>query len=80
MKKDVEIPDENLLEKNYRLDGEILELCRKACELLTEVEMNFVETSDRVKEARIKNARTSIHEFRDWSEKVLEESRSEFII
>ena len=79
MKKDVEIPDENMLEKNYRLDREILELCRKASELLTEVEMNFAETSDRVREARIKNARTSIKEFRDWSEKVLEESRSEFI-
>lgn len=78
--KDIEIPDEDMLEKNFRLDKSILELCRDACELLTEVQMNFVDKSDRVAEQQIRNARTSIKEFRDWSEKALESERAKFIV
>ena len=77
----VEEPDdESPIEMNYRLDKSILELCRDACELLTEVQTNFVDKSDRVAEQRIRNARTSIKEFREWSETVLESERAKFIV
>ena len=77
---DIEIPDEDMLEKNYRLDKAILELCRDACELLAEVQMNFVDKSDGVTNQQIRNARMSIKEFRDWTEKALESERAKFIV
>lgn len=74
--------DEDILklETNFQLDKSILELCREACVLLTEVQQNFVDKTDRVAEQQIRNARMSIQEFRDWGEKVLETARSKFIV
>ena len=78
----VEEPDnESPIEMNYRLDREVLEVCSRACKLLTEIETNFCDNGRKhaLSETRIENARRSVSEFREWAEKVLEDSRSNFV-